>query len=98
MLTGDFNAEEEEDIISEFMELYDLKNLVKEKTCFKLDENPLCVLFLTNCPFKIPWSYQLVMTVLKTTFKKGKPKEIVYRSHKNYDKNVVSTELSDKLY
>ena len=39
----------------------------------------------------------MILTVLKTTFKKGKPKEIVYRSRKNYDKNVVSTELNDKL-
>ena len=39
----------------------------------------------------------MILTVLKTTFKKGKPKEIVYRSRKNYDKNVVSTELSDEL-
>ena len=53
-------------------------------------------------PLKIQWSYQLVfhkmiLTVLKTTFKKGKPKKIVYRSRKNYDKSVVSTESSDKL-
>ena len=34
LLTRDFNAEEEGVILSGFMELYDLKNLVKEKTCF----------------------------------------------------------------
>ena len=39
----------------------------------------------------------MILTVLKTTFKIGKPKEIVYRCRKNYDKNVVSTELSEKL-
>ena len=39
----------------------------------------------------------MILTVLKTTYKKGKPKEIVYRSFKNYDKNVVSIKLSDKL-
>ena len=53
-------------------------------------------------PFKIQCSYQLVfhkmvLTVLKTTFKKGKPKEMVYRTRKNYDKIVVSTELSDNV-
>ena len=48
-------------------------------------------------PFKIQWLYQLVLTVLKTIFKKGKPKEIVYRNRKNYGKNMVSTELSDEL-
>ena len=39
----------------------------------------------------------MILAVLKTTYKKGKPKEIVYRSFKNYDKNVVSIKLSDKL-
>ena len=39
----------------------------------------------------------MILPVLKTTFKKGKPKEIVYRSRTNYDKIVVSTELSEKL-
>ena len=32
------------------MELHDFKNLVKENTCFKSVENPLCVnLSLANC-------------------------------------------------
>ena len=35
LLTGDFNAEENECILGNFMELYDLKNLVKDKKCFK---------------------------------------------------------------
>ena len=90
------------------MELYDLKNLVKEKTCFKSVENPSCIdLFLTNCSRSfqntmvistgISDCHKMILTVLKTTFKKGKPKEIVYRSRKNYDKDVVSTDLSDKV-
>ena len=43
LLTGDFNAEENECILGNFMELYDLKNLVKDKTCFKSIANPSCV-------------------------------------------------------
>ena len=32
------------------MELYDLKNLIKENTCFKSLKNPLCIdLSFTNC-------------------------------------------------
>ena len=50
LLVGDFNAEEKEVILRDFMELYDLRNLVKENTCFKSIGNPSCVdLFLTNC-------------------------------------------------
>ena len=50
VLAGDFNAEEKEILLNNFMDLYDLQNLVKENTCFKSVENPSCVdLFLTNC-------------------------------------------------
>ena len=50
LLIGDFNAEEGEADMENVMELYDLGNLIKEKTCFKSVENPSCVdLFLTNC-------------------------------------------------
>ena len=50
LLIGDFNAEEGEADMENFMELYDLGNLIKEKTCFKSVENPSCLdLFLTNC-------------------------------------------------
>ena len=35
LLIGDFNAEENEAVISEFLDLYNLTNLVKGKTCFK---------------------------------------------------------------
>ena len=50
LLIGDFNADEGEADMENFMQLYDLGNLIKEKTCFKSVENPSCVdLYLTNC-------------------------------------------------
>ena len=108
ILVGDFNMEEEEIILENFMELYNLRNLVKEKTCFKSVENPSCVdLFLTNCvkSFQntkvistgISDCHKMIVTVLKTTFKKAKPKEILYRSYKNFDDDVFRAELSQKL-
>ena len=49
LLVGDFNAEENEAVISKFLDLYNLTNLVKGKTCFKSRNNPSCIdLFLTN--------------------------------------------------
>ena len=41
LLIGDFNAEEGEADMENFMELYDLGNLIKEKTCLKLILNLL---------------------------------------------------------
>ena len=51
VLLGDFNAEPEEESISEFLNLCNLKNLVKQNTCFKNSDKPTCIdLILTNCP------------------------------------------------
>ena len=47
-LLGDFNAESEEESISEFL---NLKNLVKQSTCCKNPNKPTCIdLILANCP------------------------------------------------
>ena len=78
LLIGEFNAEEKENTLSEFLDLYDLKILVKQNTCFKFVENPSCVdLFLTNSSryFQntnvistgISDCHKMIITVLKTT-------------------------------
>ena len=57
LLVGDFNAEEKEVILKYFMELYDLRNLVKENTCFKSVGNPSWVdlfLLIALDLFRIP--------------------------------------------
>ena len=47
---GDFNSETSEPALRNFCDLYKLKNLVRERTCFKNPDNPSCIdLFLTNC-------------------------------------------------
>ena len=108
LLAGDFNAEENELILSNFMQLYDLRNLVKENTCFKSVENPSCVdLFLTNCSraFQntsaistgISDVHKMIITVLKTKFKKAKSKEIIYRTFRNFDKRIFTNDLKNCL-
>ena len=108
LLIGDFNAEEKENTLSEFMDLYDLKNLVKQNTCFKSVENPSCVdLFLTNSSRSfqntnvistgISDCHKMIVTILKTTFKKTKPKVILYRSYKYFDNNAFSRDLRDQV-
>ena len=81
LLTGDFNAEEIEDTLRSFMGLYDFKKLVKENTCFKSVENPSCVdLCLRSFQNTMAIStgisdcHQMIITVLKTAFKKAKAK------------------------
>ena len=89
-------------------EPYNLKSLVKDKTCFKSLQNPSCVdLFLRNCNRYFHCSKaistgcsdfnKMVVTVLKTTFKKAKPKEIVYHCFKNFNKLSFWEQLERKL-
>ena len=62
---------------------------------FKNPNNPSCIdLILTNCSRSFQNSgvietglsdfHKLVVTVMKTTFKKSKPKIITYRSYKSF--------------
>ena len=41
--------------------------------------------------------HKMIVTAFKTTFRKAKPKEVTYRSYKNYDKNTVGRALADRL-
>ena len=51
ILIGAFNAEPEEKSIAGFLNLYNLKNLIKQNTCFKNPDKSTCIdLVKTNCP------------------------------------------------
>ena len=46
---GDFNTETTESAMGEFMNIYNLKNLIKGPTCYENLDKPLCIdLILTN--------------------------------------------------
>ena len=47
---GAFNSETSETKLRYFCDLYQLKNLVREPTCFENSDNPSCIdLLLRNC-------------------------------------------------
>ena len=108
LLIGDFNAEERETCMKEFLYQYNLSNLVKEKTCFKSINNPSCIdPFLTNHPKSFQNTqtissgmsdcHKMIVTVLKMKFCKAQPKIIYYRNYKKFDKNIFRTKLKQKL-
>ena len=77
LLAGDFNAEDDEPCLSNFLYQHDLYNLVKVGTCFKNSSKPTYIdLFLTtkNKHFQntvavcsgLSDFHKLVLTVLKT--------------------------------
>ena len=107
VLLGDFNVQENETILSEFLNAYNAKNIVKNKTCFKSIENPSCVDSITDKPggfqhtnvFEtgISGHRKLVTTVMKAKFKKALPKYVYYRNYKNFNEQDFKLELKGKL-
>ena len=70
--------------------------MINKPTCFKNPDKPSCIdLILTNCSRSFQNScaietglsdfHKLVVTVIKTAYKKSKPKIITYRSYKSFN-------------
>ena len=43
---GDFNAEPADAVVFDFCEIYNMQNIIREKTCFKNPSNPSCIDFI----------------------------------------------------
>ena len=100
--------QENETILSEFLDGCNAKNLVKNKTCFKSTENPPCVdLIITDKPgsfqhtnvFEIGISnhHELVTAVMKAKFTKASSKCVHYHNYKNFNEQDFKLELRGKL-
>ena len=51
LILGDFNVGVNEQYMQSFCETYDLKSLIKQPTCYKNPNSPICIdLILTNVP------------------------------------------------
>ena len=94
--------------MSEFLFKNDSKNLVQQKTCFKSTNNPSCIdLFVTNSPRSFQNTitfasglsdfHKMILTILKSTFPKVRPKQIDYRKFKNFDLNNFKNEIRTKM-
>ena len=94
--------------LEEFCTSYNLKNLIKQATCFKNLENTTCIdHILTNHPksfhsssvFETGWSdsHKLTLTVLKVFHAKHKPKIIQYRDFNHFDNASFGTDLLQEL-
>ena len=108
MLKGDFNAQDSETCLSEFLYQYEAKNIVRDKTCFKNPENASCIdLFLTNKPYGFQNTmaiftglsdfHKMILTVLKSTFVKAAPKVIKYTDYKKINEETFKTDFKNAL-
>ena len=106
MLIGDLNVEPTEADVSDFCEIYILKHLIKDKTCFKIPTKPTCIdLIVKNRPkyfqdtvvFKTGLSnfHKMSVTVMKMYYAKQKPSIVHYRKFKDFcnDSFIKHTEL-----
>ena len=82
--------------VKNFCSSFNLTSMINKPTCFKNPDKPSCIdLILTNCPRSFQNScvietglsdfHKLVVTVMKTTYKKSQPKIITYRSYKYFN-------------
>ena len=108
LIFGDFNSQLKETDMKEFCDLYSLKNLINEPTCFKNPQNPSIIdLILTNRPNNFQGSrtiqtglsgcHKMVITVLKGFFHNKAPRLIKYRDYKKLNQNQFKNELKEKL-
>ena len=108
ILLGDFNLEPEEVKMLDFLNIYNLKNLVKQKMCYKNPENTSCIdVILTNSHRSFPNTnvfetglsdfHKMTVSVLESHFPKQKPNIVSYRSYKRFRNNSFRTELDNEL-
>ena len=108
ILMGDFDAETADTVVSDFCEIYNLKKIIREKTCFKNPNNPSCIdLIIANRPKSFQNSmvietglsdfHKMCITVMKIYYSKQKPTIIHYRKFKDFNNGSFIKDLQTLL-
>ena len=102
-----FNTEEKDQNISNFMEYYNLKNIVKTPACFKSDRRRTIDMILTNSASNfqnavsietgLSDSHCMIATVVEGDFIKRGPKIINYRDYRKFNIYSFGKDLKDSL-
>ena len=104
LILGDFNV----GINEPQCETYNLINLIKKLTCYKNHNSPTCIdLILTNdshtfqstCVIETGLSgfHLITLTIMRKTYKKQRPRIIIYRSFKHFFNEEFTKYLTDNL-
>ena len=104
---GDFNLEPTDPKITNFLELIDMENVMKAKTCFKTTRGTCIDLILTNSKNSIQSTgivetglsdfHLLIYTMLKTKYMKLPAKKVKYRDYKYFNEEFFLYELNHCL-
>ena len=105
IIIGDMNLEPSDTVMKEFIENYELYNLILKPTCFKSSRGTCIDLILTNKKSNFLTSdtfetglsdyHTLVYTTFKSTFSKLPSIKITYRSYKKFDITLFIDEIRD---
>ena len=101
---GDFNARPADTVVSDFCEIYNMKNIIREKTCFKNTNNPSCIdliiikrqkSFQNSMVIETGLSdfHNMCITVMKMYYSKQKPTIIHYRKFRNFSNDSFIKDL-----
>ena len=107
LMIGDFNLNENDSSLYQYMQEFNLENVVKVPTCFKSD-SPTCIdLILTSDKRKLANSraietglsdfHAMVVTTLKGSFHKKGPRIITYRDYSKFDNHVFREKVGEEL-
>ena len=108
LMLGDWNSSVTEKAMTEFCEMYNLENLIREPTCYKSAENPSSIdIMLTNKKLSFQNSmtletglsdfHKMTLTVMKRYFKKKPPITITYRDLKSFDGFKFREDIRNQL-
>ena len=107
ILVGDMNMEPSEPIMDQFLEIHNLQNIIKQKTCFKSSKGSCIDLILTNKRYYFQHTntletglsdwHRLVYTMFKSTYCRQPPQKIFYRSYKKFSSESFLEELVYEL-
>ena len=96
LIISELTTEVSQHSLNEFCQSYNLESIVNKPTCFKNSKNPSCIdLIMTNKQERFLKSktvetglsdfHKMGVSVFKTSFKKQKPKIVIYRDYKRVD-------------
>ena len=100
----DFSVEANDSAISVFSDTYDLKNLIKEPTCYKNPNKPSCIDLILRKKLQsfqhssvmetgLSDFHKMTVTVMKTFFEKLQPKLVNYKEYKYFETDWFITDL-----
>ena len=108
ILMGHFNSEPADSVVPDFCKIYNLKNIIREKPCFKNLNNPSCIDLLITKRLKsfqnsvvietgLSDFHKMCITVMKIYYSKQKPFIIHYRKFKGFNNDSFIKDLQTLL-